>query len=137
MKKIFVDTNIIVDLIADRKPHSKFAIALFDQAENKKVNLYASSLSIATCHYLLKKYVKEKELRKILLDLLDYLDAVPIDESMLRRGLKSAHKDFENALQIMAAGAVPGIDFIVTRNKKDFKASEITVLSPNEVLMHL
>ena len=55
MKKIFVDTNIIVDLIADRKPFSKFAIDLFSKAENKKIRLFTSSHSIATTHYLLKK----------------------------------------------------------------------------------
>lgn len=137
MKKIFLDTNIIVDLIAERKPHSKFAIAIFAKAENKKASLYTSSHSIATCHYLLKKYMEEKKLRDILYDLLDYVQAIPIDDTILRRGLKSNHKDFEDGIQIMAAGTVPHIDFIVTRNIKDFKTSEIPVLPPDEVLMEL
>ena len=66
MKKIMVDTNILVDLIANRKPHSKFAIDLFIRAENKKLKLYTSSHTLATTHYLLKKYIQEKELRVIL-----------------------------------------------------------------------
>jgi predicted nucleic acid-binding protein len=57
MKKVFVDTNVLVDLIADRKPFSKFAIALFSKAESGNVSLYTSSHSIATTHYLLKKYL--------------------------------------------------------------------------------
>ncbi|HET8837650.1 MAG TPA: PIN domain-containing protein [Flavobacteriaceae bacterium] len=137
MKKLFLDTNILVDLIADRKPHSKFAVAIFTKAEKQKVKLFTSSHSIATCHYLLKKYMPEKKLRIVLYNLLDYVEAIAIDESMLRRGLKSPHKDFEDGLQILAAYAVPHIDFIVTRNIRDFKTSEITVLSPNEVLMHV
>lgn len=55
MKRIFVDTNIIVDLIADRRPFSKYAIELFSKAEEGKIQLFASSHSIATTHYLLKK----------------------------------------------------------------------------------
>lgn len=137
MKNLFLDTNILVDLIADRKPHSKFATAIFTKAESKKVKLFTSSHSIATCHYLLKKYMAEQKLRKVLYDLLDYVEAIAITEPMLRRGLKSPHKDFEDGLQILAAYAVPHIDFIVTRNIKDFKKSEITVLSPDEVLMYL
>lgn len=134
MRQIFLDTNILVDLLGNRKPHSKFAAAIFRKAEEQKVKLYTSSLSIATCHYLLKKYVEEKKLRIILYDLLEYVQAIPINSSMLRRGLKSKHKDFEDALQIMAATSVPKINFIVTRNLKDFKTSEIKVLPPDEAL---
>ena len=57
MKKIFVDTNIIVDLIAERKPFSKYAIEIFSKAEEKKIKLFTSSHSITTIHYLLKKYL--------------------------------------------------------------------------------
>jgi predicted nucleic acid-binding protein len=64
MKKIIVDTNIIIDFIANRKPFSKFAIQIFDKAEKKTVSLYTSSHSIATTHYLLKKYI-EKKIKRI------------------------------------------------------------------------
>ena len=56
MKKAFLDTNIIVDLIADRKPFSKFSIEIFKKAEENKIKLFTSSHSIATTHYLLKKF---------------------------------------------------------------------------------
>ncbi len=137
MKRIFVDTNIIVDLIADRKPFSKYAIELFSKAEEGKVQLFASSHSIATTHYLLKKYVDENHLRAILNDLLDYLIIVPIDVNTLKRGFKSKHKDFEDALQIISATTVENIDCIVTRNIKDFRDSEILVLPPDELSMKL
>lgn len=137
MKKIFVDTNILVDLIADRKPFSKFAIELFSKAENKKVKLYVSSHSLATTHYLLKKYISEKELRKIIYSLLEYIHVVAIDLDTIKKGLKSKHKDFEDALQIIAAYSVESIDCIVTRNVKDFKDSEIPVFTPYELIEKL
>jgi len=137
MKKIFVDTNIIVDLIADRKPFSKYAIELFSKAEEGHIALFASSHSIATTHYLLKKYIEENQLREILNDLLDFLIIVPIDVNTLKRGFKSKHKDFEDALQIISATTIENIDCIVTRNIKDFKDSEILVLPPDELIMKL
>ncbi len=66
MKTAFIDTNIIVDLIADRKPFSKYAIQLFKYVEEGKVQLFASSHSIATTHYILKKYLDEQSLRNVL-----------------------------------------------------------------------
>jgi predicted nucleic acid-binding protein len=134
MKRIFIDTNIIIDLLADRKPHSKFAVALFEQAESGKITLFTSSHSIATSYYLLKKVTEDKKLRQVLLDLLDYLKIIPIDEHILKRGLKSKHKDFEDGLQILSAVSVDNMDCIVTRNLKDFRESDIPVFSPDNVV---
>ncbi|MFN5213672.1 MAG: type II toxin-antitoxin system VapC family toxin [Bacteroidota bacterium] len=137
MKKIFVDTNILVDLIADRKPFSKFAIQIFSKAEERKIRLYTSSHSIATTHYLLKKYIDEKELRDVLNSILDYLNVVAIDIDIIKKGLKSKYKDFEDALQIISAYSIVKIDCIVTRNANDFKGSEIPVLTPDELIKYL
>lgn len=137
MKKVFVDTNIIVDLIADRRPFSKFAIQIFSKAEERKIKLYTSSHSIATTHYLLKKYIDEKELRDVLHSILDYLNIVAINLDVIKKGLKSKHKDFEDALQIISAYSIEKLDCIVTRNTKDFKGSEIPVLTPDELIKHL
>ncbi len=137
MKKVFIDTNILVDLIADRRPFSKFAIQLFSKAEERKIKIYTSSHSIATTHYLLKKYIDEKELRDVLHNILDYLNIVAIDIDVIKKGLKSKHKDFEDALQIICAYSIDKLDCIVTRNTKDFKSSEILVLTPDELVKHL
>jgi predicted nucleic acid-binding protein len=137
MKKVFVDTNILIDLLADRRPFSKYAIILFSKAESKQVKLYTSSHAFATTHYLLKKYVEEKELREILHSLLDYLNIIAIDTEIIKKALKSKHKDFEDAVQMISAGSVEKLDYIVTRNLKDFKNSGIMAISPDELIKHL
>ncbi len=134
MKKVFVDTNIIIDLIADRRPFSKFAIEIFKMAEEKKLRLYTSSHSIATTHYLLKKYINEKELREVIYSLLDYMQLIAVDIDVIKKGLKSKHKDFEDAIQINCAYAVENLDCIVTRNIKDFKGAEVQILAPDELI---
>lgn len=137
MKKLFVDTNILIDLLADRPPFSKFAIAIFERAEREKVKLYTSSHSYATTHYLLKKYIDEKVLRTLLLSLLDFIEVIPVDLSIIKKSLLSKHKDFEDAIQIFAANSVDQLDFIVTRNLKDFKEAGVAVLPPDEVLKYI
>ncbi len=133
MKKIFLDTNILVDLIADRKPFSKYAVIIFNAAETKKIKLFTSSHTIATTYYLLKKYVEEKALRQILLGLFDYVTIIPVNGEVLLKGLRSNQKDFEDSIQIYCATSVEKMDCIVTRNIKDFKGSEIPVLAPDEL----
>jgi predicted nucleic acid-binding protein len=135
MKKVFLDTNIIVDLIADRKPFSKYSIEIFKKAEEKKIKLFTSSHSIATTHYLLKKYLEEKILRDVLHNLLDYVTVIAVDTDVLKKGLRSKHKDFEDSIQILCASSVEKIDCIVTRNIKDFRDSEILVLTPDELCL--
>jgi predicted nucleic acid-binding protein len=137
MKKIFVDTNILVDLLADRKPFSKYAIEIFNASENKKVKLFTSSHSIATTYYLLKKFIDDSSLRKTLLGLIEYMTIISVDAEVLTKGLRSKQKDFEDSIQIYCATSIDKIDCIVTRNVKDFKACEILVLTPNELCSRL
>lgn|SRR5690606_764378 len=134
MNRIFLDTNILVDLIADRKPHSKFAVRIIEIAENKKLKLYTSSHAIATTYYLLKKYADEKQLREVLLDLSDFVQIISVSQEIIRKSLKSSHKDFEDAIQINAAYSIESMDCIVTRNPKDFKLSEIEIFTPEELV---
>jgi predicted nucleic acid-binding protein len=133
MSNWFVDTNIIIDLISDRKPFSKHAISIFKMAEDGKIGLFTSSHSLATCHYLLKKYTDEKSLREILLKLMDYLTVISVDENILKSGLRSVHKDFEDSIQIFCAATIPDMEGIITRNIKDFKDSHIPALTPDDV----
>ncbi|MFY8021423.1 MAG: type II toxin-antitoxin system VapC family toxin [Bacteroidia bacterium] len=134
MKRVFLDTNIIVDLIADRKPFSKYAIQIFQKAESKELELFTSSHSIATTHYLLKKYLEEKELRDVLYNLLDFVTVVAVDEGIIKKGLRSKHKVFEDSIQILCASSIEKIDCIVSRNTKDFKESEVPAFNPDEII---
>lgn len=133
-KHIFLDTNILVDIVANRFPFSKNAISIFDYCQRRKITMYSSSHSIATMHYIAKRMVDEKELRSIIADLLDTISIIAVTESILKKSLKSSHKDFEGAIQITAAQSINTMDCIITRDLKDFKFSEIKVFTPDEFL---
>ena len=137
MRSIFIDTNIIVDLLADRKPYSNYAIELFKIAEQGKIKLFTSSHSIATTYYILKKHIPEKGLRTALFTLLDYIKVIAVDENILKKSLKSNFKDFEDGIQVISANSNQSIDLIVTRNPKDFKGSNIKIISPEKLIKEL
>ncbi len=137
MKSVFVDTNILVDLLADRKPFSKYAIELFSKAESKKVKLYTSSHSFTVTHYLLKKHINERSLREAMFSLLEYITLIAIDTDIIKKGLTSKHKDFEDAIQIVAANSISKLDYIVTRDLKDYKDAGVIVLTPDELIKNI
>jgi predicted nucleic acid-binding protein len=133
-KNIFLDTNVLVDIVANRKPFAESSIAIFDYCQHNKINTYSTSHSIGTLHYIVKKMVNEVELRSIIEDLLDTILIIPVTEEILRKSLKSNLKDFEDAIQIISAQSISDMDCIVTRDLKDYKNAEIKIFTPNEFL---
>lgn len=130
----YIDTNVLLDLLMLREPYAGTATALFNLSATDQVNLYTSTHCIATSHYICKKLFDEPSLRKILAEVMDLLHIVAIDESILRKSLKSSHKDFEDAIQIFCAHQIKDMDGIITRNLKDFSTAEIKVFSPDDAL---
>ncbi|HJS01526.1 MAG TPA: PIN domain-containing protein [Flavobacterium sp.] len=133
-KQIFLDTTILIDIITNRKPFSNEAILIFDYCQRKKIRMYATSHSIATLYSLLKTMEEEKELRSIIDDLLDTISVIAISEPILRKSIKSSHKDFEDAIQIVAAQSIHTMNCIITRDIKDYKKAKISVFTPDEFL---
>lgn len=134
MKRVFVDANIIVDLLCERYPWFPKVMRIFDMADRGQIELYCSSLSLGTASYLM-------EARKISTqDIFDGIDLLCqmctptiVDAAVVREALNSGFNDFEDALQHYSARTVEA-DCIVTRNKKDFTASEIPVYDLDEFL---
>lgn len=129
MKKVFLDTNVVVDLLDKREPFCEDAVQLFTLAYKKKVELFISALTYSTAAYLLRKHGIE-EVRLLLGNLRRLSEVAKIGESEVDDALSSA---FEDALQYYSAVSKK-VDVIVTRNQKDFANSKIPVLSPNEFL---
>jgi predicted nucleic acid-binding protein len=134
VKSFFLDTNIIIDLLGERTPHSKFAIQLLEAAEKKQIQLFTSSHSIATTYYVLQKLIDEKTLRQALDNLIDIVQPIAIDLRILKRAMKSSYPDFEDAIQILAASTENQISHIITRNIKDFKNSPIQAIAPDQAV---
>ncbi|MBI1939472.1 MAG: PIN domain-containing protein [Ignavibacteriales bacterium] len=136
MIKLFVDPDIILDLLAEREPHYIHAARLFTLINQNKITAYTSPLIFANLHYLLKKlstnFVALKSLRK----LKTLINILPIDERVIEQSLNSEFNDFEDAIQYYTA-VNNGITLIITRNKIDYKRSKIDVMTAEEFLKSL
>lgn len=132
--KVFLDTNIIIDFLTNRPPFTQEAIALFQLSESGKIQLFTSTHVLANTHYVLKKFVEDKKLRETLLELAEMIQIADVTARDFLVALKSIHKDFEDAVQISSAEQMGEINFIITRNLKDFKSSSVPAISIQQLM---
>ena len=130
---LFLDTNILIDITANRKPFSKWAIKIFKDSKNGKWRLTTSSISILTTYYIIERQIGSTQAKRILKILLSRLDVQDISKIELLTGLATKFKDYEDSVQHECAKLCKDVNYIITRNKKDFKSSIIEVLSPEEL----
>ncbi|MDH6533702.1 PIN domain-containing protein [Parabacteroides sp. 52] len=133
MEKLLVDTNIVIDLLAKREDFYQEAQRLFTLADHREVKLFVSALTFANTYYLLNKYNKAEEARKILIKFKVLVEVLPLDDKIVELSLISDFKDYEDAIQYYSA-LENKLDMIITRNKKDFKTSILPVFTAKEYL---
>lgn len=132
MKKVFVDTNIVIDLLSRRKPFFEEAATLFSLADKKKIELSVSSLTIANTSFILLKQVDSGKAKSILRKLRLIVKILPVDDKVVGLALNDeAFSDFEDGLQYYTA-LENGQELIITRNLKDFKSSKLPVLTAQQ-----
>lgn len=132
MKKLFLDTNIVMDLLEKREPFCNDAVRLFTKAYNKQVQLFVSPMTYATVSYLLRKHGSEM-VHTLLSNFRQLSRVATTNERVVDDALASNFKDFEDALQYYSALKVKA-DAIITRNGDDFENSKILVMSAKEFL---
>lgn len=137
MKHVFLDTNILMDILANRQPFYELSSKVYKLGLSKKVLFYTSSNTITTLHYLLKKFIDEDKIRMALDEITEDIKIIPVDYSIIKKSLKSNHKDFEDAIQIVSAQSISSINCIITRDLKDYKYAEINVFTPDEFINKL
>ena len=134
MTDLFVDTDVIIDFLIDREPFSKEAAIIFSLIEQKKLKGYTSALSYSNLYYVLRKFSSHKRVIGKLEELSSFLGILRVDDDIVKSALNSGFKDFEDAIQCFTAHEYKRIDIIITRNVKDYRGSELPVMTPETFL---
>lgn len=135
MTHLFLDTNIVVDILQRREPFCHDAVQLFTMAYNKKVQLVVSPMTYSTASFLLWKHGPEG-VRKLLANFRQLSRIAVTNEQIVDDSLASQFNDFEDAMQYYTALKAKA-DIIITRNGKDFTPSKIPVMTATEYLATL
>ncbi|MET4083861.1 putative nucleic acid-binding protein [Pedobacter sp. UYP30] len=134
MRRILIDNNIVIDLLAKREPFYKDAADLFSHGDKKKIALTISALTFANTNYIITKLKSAKETRGILRKFKVLVEILALDDKITELALSDDDFfDLEDGLQYYSA-IENKIDIIITRNKKDFKSSKLPVLTAKEFL---
>jgi len=131
IQKVFLDTNVIIDLMIEREPFAEEAKEIFATKDDYNYDIIVSALTIANLAYVIDRLNKKPH--EIIAALLPLVSIVDLSASTIAETIVSVFKDFEDGLQHFSALAAKA-DVIVTRNEKDFKHSLIPVMSPREFL---
>lgn len=134
MKKLFIDTNIVIDLLSRREPFFEEAAQLFSLADKKQVTLSVSSLTIANTSYALLRQMDSNKSKSILRKLRLILNVLPLDDKIIGLALNDeTFSDFEDGLQYFIA-IEDEQELIITRNLKDFKNSKVPIMTARQFI---
>jgi predicted nucleic acid-binding protein len=134
MKKVLLDTNIVIDLLAKREPFYQEAAKIFTLADRKVINLFVSALSFANVNYVLLRQRKPEEAKLILRKLKLLVGVLSLDEKIISLSLNdNEFKDYEDALQYYSA-IENDIEVIISRNLKDFQNSKLPVMTADQFI---
>lgn len=134
MNKYFVDTDVIIDLLANRQPHFHFSAVLFTLAEMNKFELFTTPTVIVNTFYLLRKQLGNEAAKNAIRKLRLIIHVIDSSEKVIDQALNSSFSDFEDAVQYYTA-LNSNISVVLTRNIKDYKASNLIVQTPELFLV--
>lgn len=135
MIKVFLDTNILIDYLAQRTNFYQNAARVVSICGNSGFKLLVSSLSFATASYILSERNKlsSETIKKLFNNFIVAAEITLVDSLIIRKSISSKFEDFEDAMQYYSA-IHENADFIITRNKPDFIESTIPVYEPEEFI---
>jgi len=134
MKKVLIDTDVILDFFFDRQPFSESAAKVFSLCETQEIKGFLTPVIISYVYYLLRQTAKHEKVIEKLKLVLSITDILVIDKAVILQALNSDFKDFEDALQNYAAETNTKIDLILTRNLKDFRSSNLATMTPDNFM---
>jgi len=131
--RLFLDTNVLLDLLGEREPFYDSIAKIATLADKGRVKLIVSTLSYSTVFYLLSKFENSEIVKEKLRKFKIISESSDLTDKIIEKGLSSNFSDFEDALQYHCA-LKADCNILITRNGKDFKESEIPVMTAEEYL---
>lgn len=133
MAKVFVDTDVCIDLLSARQPFNTIAEKLFTLADLGKITVCVSSLSFSNLDYVLRSQHSAHHSRQVIAKFKTLVTVLPVDSRTIDLAIASDFSDFEDAIQYFSA-LENGIKTLITRNIKDFRKASIQVMLPETYL---
>ena len=136
MNKVFIDTNVILDLLLAREPFASDVVDIISLSEAGDFRLEVSSNTIVNVNYIVGNLENAKKAKEKTVKILALVDVLNVGPGTIDIAIRSKFKDFEDAVQNFCA-MENDHTIIITRNTKDFKHSELAIMTPKEFLTRI
>lgn len=137
MKRVLIDTNVVLDVLFERENLFEPAKAIWKAVEDGDLAGYVSAVTPITIFYLAHRQTKNlKKARQLTAEVLNTFRVCALTETILHSAMTSPMDDYEDAAQAFSAIA-DGLDYIITRDIKDYEKSPVKAISPTEFLAQL
>ena len=127
--RVLVDLNVIIDVLQNRQPFYEDSAGLVDAVARQEVVGWLAANSVTTLYYVISRVRNREAAVQAVASLLESFTVAKVDDAVIRKALSLGWKDFEDAVQMAAADA-EGIDYLITRNIKDFQSGVVPVIQP-------
>jgi len=129
-KRIFVDTNILLDVLLEREGYYYDALKIWANAENGNVEACIAAISLNNIHYVMRKLKSETTAMIAVKILLRIFKVIPVDANILGLAVDFHDKDFEDDIQLQCALKAK-CSQLFTRNPNHYDHSAIAVVPPS------
>jgi len=134
--KVLIDTNVILDFMLQRKPYYENAAKIIILSEKNHIYACISASAVTDIFYIANKNLKDKtEALTLLKNLLEIICIAGVAEVDIHKAIDLNWEDFEDAVQYVIGQNI-SVDYIITRNPRDFPDSQIQIVSPEKFLAH-
>ena len=133
---ILIDINILLDVLQKREHFYETSAGLLAAVETGQVEGYIAAHSITTLFYLIQKGRSASDARAMITNLLQILNILTVDQGTIEQALNLDYRDFEDAVQMISA-VQNKIDYLITRNVKDYQPALLPVIQPVDFLSML
>ena len=127
--QVLVDLNVIIDVLQDRQPFYEDSASVVDAAARGEVVGWLAAHSVTTLFYVISRTRNRETAVQAVTSLLESFTVAKLDDTIIREALSLSWKDFEDAVQMASADA-EGVDYLITRNIKDFQSGPVPVIQP-------
>jgi len=135
-KKVFTDSDVILDILCKREPYYEYAAQVFSLADTRQLRLYTTPLVVANVYYILRKAIGIEKAKEALRKLRLLMHIIATEEQEIDLALNSPFSDFEDALQYYTA-VRHHMDMLLTRNIKDYKEKALIIQTPEQFIKTL
>jgi predicted nucleic acid-binding protein len=133
-EKIFIDSDVILDVLLARELFYEFSAEIFDLGISKKINLFTTAVVFSNVFYFVRKKYGMKISKELLKKLRRFINVLPVEEKIVDMALNSKFGDFEDGIQYFASKE-HNIPVLITRNGKDYKEKEIIIQTAEEYII--